>query len=117
MDSQLKTQQRRAFHRVRFPIAEQPRWMIGSTNFAVVELAETSCRLALCGHEAIDLGQTWQGMVQFADGDQIWIEGTAIRLEHEAIVVRLAKGINFKKIISLQRELHRKYPTLRELNP
>lgn len=114
MGSQFNSQHR-AFHRVRFPIAEQPRWIIGTTRFVVVDLAEASCRLARSGLEAVEPGQAWQGNLQFPNGDQIWVEGTVVRWEADAIVVRFTKGISFQKIMSLQRELHRKYPSLREL--
>jgi preprotein translocase subunit Sec61beta len=107
--------QRRAFHRVRFPSAEQPRWLVGDSSFAVIDLSETGCRLAIAGHGAIGLAQTWAGYLRFMDGEEVWVEGTPIRLDPDSIVVQLAKGIGFKKIISLQRELLRKYPALRDL--
>lgn len=107
--------QRREFHRVRFPFAEQPRWFVGDRSFAVIDLSETGCRLAIVGHVEIGLEQSWAGVLRFADGEEVWVEGTPARLDPDSIVVQLAKGISFKKIMSLQRELLRKYPTRRDL--
>lgn len=107
--------QRRAFHRVRFPSAERPRWLVGDSSFSVIDLSETGCRLALAGHIAIGLAQTWTGLLRFADGEETWVEGTPTRLDPDSIVVRFAKGISFKKIMSIQRELLRKYPARRDL--
>ena len=102
--------QRRTFHRVRFPLAAQPHWIVGDTSFAVVDLSEASCRLSRCGDDAIDLEQSLCGMLRFADGDQIWIEGKTVRQDSDGIVVKFTKGVTLKKMVALQHWLHRKYP-------
>ena len=107
--------QRRMYHRIRFPVAEQPRWIVGDASFAVVDLAEASCRLARLGDDVIDWAQPLRGDLRFADGDRVWIEGKAVRQDSVEIVVQFTKGITFKKVIALQRELLRKYPARRDL--
>lgn len=106
--------QRRAFYRVRFPLAAQPQWIVGDTSFAVVDLSEASCRLGRRGDEAIDLEQSLCGMLRFADGDQIWIEGKTVRLDSDGIVVQFTQGVTLKKMVALQHWLHRNYPARRD---
>ncbi len=107
--------QRRTYHRIRFPIAEQPRWIVGDASFAVVDLAEANCRLRWRGDTAIDWELPLSGILRFADGDQVWIEGQAVRQDSAGIVVQFTKGVTFKKVVALQRELLRKYPARRDL--
>lgn len=108
--------QRRSFHRVRFPIAEQPRWIVGNTSFTVIDLSETSCRLDLRGIGVIDDQRPISGFLRFTDGDQVWIEGNVLRREPQELIVQFTKGVSFKKLMSVQRELLRKYPALRDAN-
>lgn len=109
------TPQRRAFHRIRFPVSEQPRCFIGETSFAVVDLSETSCRLSLRHHDAISLEQSLHAILKFADGEELRIEGQATRCEGKFVVIQLSSGVTFKKIMSLQQELHRKFPASRDV--
>ncbi len=106
--------QRRTFHRVRFPLAEQPRWIAGGTRFSVVDLAEASCRLRPIGDVYVEVGQMYRGVMHFSDGDQLWVEGEVLRLEDREIIVRFTKGLSFKKLMALQRWLVQKYPALRD---
>ena len=107
--------QRRTFHRVRFPLAAQPRWIVGETSIAVVDLSETSCRLGRRGADVIDLEHSLCGMLRFADGDQVWIEGKAVRQDSAGIVVQFTKGVTLKKMVALQRWLLQSYPVRRDL--
>ena len=106
--------QRRMYHRIRFPVAEQPRWIVGDASFAVVDLAEASCRLARLSDDVIDWERPLSGILRFADGDQVWIEGQTVRQDSAGIVVQFTKGVTFKKVVALQRELLRKYPARRD---
>jgi hypothetical protein len=106
--------QRRHFFRIQFPLAEQPRWIVGESSFVVVDLAEASCRLERRGHEAFDGDQSLCGNLRFADGDQVWVEGKPFCQDSDGIVVQFSKGVSLKKITALQRELLQKYPARRE---
>lgn len=106
--------QRRTFHRVQFPLAEQPRWITGSASFSVLDLSETSCRLCRVGQNAVDAEHILRGPLKFPDGDQVWVEGEVLRLEAQEIIVHFTKGLSFKKIIGLQRWLVQKYPARRD---
>ena len=107
--------QRRMYHRIRFPVAEQPRWIVGVASFAVLDLAEASCRLVRLGDDVMDWERPLRGNLRFVDGDQVWIEGKAVRQDSAGIVVQFTKGVTFKKVIALQRELLRKYPARHDL--
>lgn len=107
--------QRRALHRVQFPIAERPQWNIGHWSFPIIDLSETSCRVVGVTDFAQSADVVWAGFLKFADGEQIWIEGTIIRHDEEAIVLRLSKGVSYRKLMSLQRDFLRRYPVRHEL--
>ena len=106
--------QRRAFHRIQFPLSERPQCLIGKTSFAVIDLSETSCRLSVLQQDAIPLEQLVRGLLKFADGEELAIEGHATRCEDDIVVMQLSSGVSFRKIIALQQVLHRKFPANRE---
>lgn len=107
--------QRRALHRVQFPIAERPHWNIGHRSFPVVDLSETSCRVECVTDVAKGADFVWTGFLKFADGEQVWIEGSMIRHDDETIVLKLSKGVSYRKLMSLQRDFLRRYPVRQQL--
>ncbi len=103
--------QRPTFHRVRFPLAAQPHWIVGDDELRSGRyLSESSCRLGWRGDDTIDLEQSLCGMLRFADGDQIWIEGKTIRQDSDGVVAQFTKGVTLETMVALQHWLRRKYP-------
>lgn len=102
--------QRRGLYRVRFPIPEQPIWCVNQTDVPVIEMSENSCRVVALSEAEIDPDSVWCGHLRFADGERVWIEGSIVRRDQESIVLRLSKGVSYRKLMSLQRDFLRRYP-------
>lgn len=105
--------QRRSYYRVEFPLIERPCWVVGDTTFVVVDLAETSCRMKRTGRCSVNFEEPMYGLLRFADGDQVWVEGNFLREADNGIVVKFTKGVALKKIVALQRSMFQRYPARR----
>lgn len=104
------TPQRRGLHRVRFPISERPIWCVNHTDVPVIEMSENSCRVVTVDDTAKDVDSVWVGHLRFADGERVWIEGIIVRRDQASIVLRLSKGVSYRKLMSLQRDFLRRFP-------
>ena len=110
----LPNPQRRALHRIRFPLAERPRCLLGTASFVVLDLSETSCRIDQHGCDSVPLESPLSGLLRFVDGDELPIEGRPIRSADKTVVIQFSTSIPLKKMIALQCDLHRRYPALRD---
>ena len=100
---------RRRFYRLRYPTKERPELVLGDQTFPVTELSEGGLRIL-----AKELPQTGvHGILRLKDGQEIGIEGSAVRQEgDEAIIVDL-KGVEFSHLVSEHRRLLLLYPDMR----
>lgn len=109
---QNSSQQRRAFFRLRFPVAELPTLDSAGQRFVVIELSEGGCRLKPFEQGSLAIGSVAEGEVHFADGKEPRLQGTVVRADRHEVAVRLARGIDLKTMVALQRQLLRKYPVV-----
>ena len=68
MDEQPRAQER-AFYRLQYPLAERPHLQVDDRSYKVSEISEEGARILLADSAGLDDGQSFEGVIQFHDGE------------------------------------------------
>jgi hypothetical protein len=107
-------EEKRSYYRLQYPRPERPTVWFQGCCYDVTEISEGGVRIRLAGGCAGRLRQTFAGVLRFNDGGTTPIVGVVLRWDDSEIVVKLAKGISLKRMLSEQIRLRKKYPMLFE---
>lgn len=105
-------EERREFHRIRYPIAERPTFSPeGKKAHSVLDIAEHGIRyLSPDGHPLPRLHDSINGVLRFRDGVRINLEGIVLRVQDQEVVLYFVREIPLNILLAEQRRLHKKYP-------
>ncbi len=78
--------------------------------YPVIDLCERGIRFLSSKEEGFEIGETVQGVVHFADGTTIQIEGKVMRVQDRHAVLHLGTPISPAKVLQEQRYLLRHFP-------
>lgn len=110
MKRQAPGQQRRQLYRIVYPLKARPRIQVGGESFAVIDLCEMGIRFLHSGTEGFKIGENVQGVVHFADGSSVEIQGSVMRVQDRQTVLHLGVPISPAKVLQEQRYLLKHFP-------
>ncbi len=110
MSESEKPEQRRAYFRLLYPEPERPQMLSKDHKHRVLEIAEGGIRIVVSRDENMQVGDTLSGDIQFHDGVAEPVSGTVLRLEADLAVVKLARGLSFRRVMAEQAYIQKKYP-------
>ncbi len=102
--------QRRELYRIVYPLKARPRLMVAGESCPVVDLCERGIRFQYLGARGFKMGETVHGVVLFADGTSLSIEGTVMRVQGKQAVLHLGTPISHAKVLQQQRYLLMHFP-------
>lgn len=104
--------QRRAFFRLPYPHTERPSLRVDDTLYPVSEISEGGLRVvALDQSEVLAQQLDVQGTLHLVDA-KVDVHGRVLRQQGEEVVLVLSEGIPLSLMVSEQRRLIQKYPSL-----
>lgn len=99
----------RGHFRLRYPPGAGPVLTADGAAREVVELSERGLRYSDGGHTAT-LAARVTGVLRFADGGTLAVEGTVVRAVGGWIALRLTRGVHLGRVLAEQRRILREYP-------
>ncbi|HRX72192.1 MAG: PilZ domain-containing protein [Candidatus Competibacteraceae bacterium] len=104
-------EERRRFHRIRYPRAERPSFFPeGKNAHPVLDVSGHGLLYACPDHQLPSLHEPIKGVLHFRRGAKIPIEGTVVRNQNQQIALYLHKEIPFNILLVEQRYLLNHYP-------
>jgi len=103
-------QERRQYHRIRFPISERPTFLIAGKPFAVIDVSARGLQYVLIEQPLPPMRETISGLLQFRRGTRLPVEGVVVRAQNDRVALHLAREIPFSILLAEQRYLHARYP-------
>jgi hypothetical protein len=97
----------RSFYRLRYPVPERPKLLVGGETYIVTELSEGGMRI-----EAKAIEKAIDGTLLLKDGTKLKVKGIFGRtVEREMVIVELT-GVSFGVLMNEQRRLLKRYLTV-----
>jgi len=109
-----KGKERRVYYRIGHPYADMPKLMVWGDEYQVIDVSEEGVNFRCDEYSGVKPGQTISATITFHDGESFDLEGKIFRIKDNEIVIKLSKGIPYKRIVQEQRYLIRKYPQPRQ---
>ena len=106
---------RREYFRLPYPEELMPILTIGGQQYLVTEISEAGLRLRCERPDEFQLGEKVEGAVTFAEGEEVTITGQFLRSCENEFVISPLKGVTFRRVVSEQRMILMRYPSLRFL--
>ncbi|MDG3087090.1 PilZ domain-containing protein [Vibrio hannami] len=103
-------EQRRQFYRLRYPRNDRPVITLMDKKYHVCEISEQGLRIVFLSHTPVAIGLTVSGNITFHDNEKILIEGDILRQDDLEVIIKLSKGVSFKRMTVEQLYLRKKYP-------
>ncbi|MFO1372471.1 MAG: PilZ domain-containing protein [Candidatus Competibacteraceae bacterium] len=104
-------QEKREYHRLRFPFAERPRLIIGKQDYEVVDCSVRGLRYASKRKPLVATGDRVEGILQFRRRTQAPIRGLVVRIQNDEIALYLPdREIPLIILLKEQRYLLDHYP-------
>jgi hypothetical protein len=100
---------RRAFFRLKYPIAERPRAMCMGGRYEISEISEGGIRISPHNLNDFILGTLVDAVLVFRDGTSQPVQGTIYRYDKGEVVIRLTKQIPASRVFTEQRFIIQKY--------
>jgi PilZ domain len=98
--------QRRNYFRLRYPInKDKPTACLGGREFEILEISEHGARILVPSGSGIFSGQSLSGSFHFYDGAIVLVRGVVSRVESDQIILKLATGVSFKRILLEQKQV------------
>jgi hypothetical protein len=86
-----------------------PVFVIDQVACAVVELSERGLRFVAVAQQP-GAGRPLAGVLRFADGTELLVEGTVSRFVAGSVAMRLTRGVSLGRMLAEQRRIIRNYP-------
>jgi len=102
--------QRRRFYRLRYPAKERPTAKLMGKKFSVCEISEQGIRILFDDILAFSPGAHVNGVIRFHDGEVVSLEGYALRLDRDELVIQLIAGPSLKRMTKEQLYIRKHYP-------
>jgi hypothetical protein len=94
--------EKRNYYRVNYPPASRPAILIAGKSYEVLNISESGLKYAHPGNDRPAAGAPLLGEIVFSD-EKLEVEGAVFRVAGDEVVVRLERGISFKRIVAEQR--------------
>ena len=97
---------RRAFHRILYPLDEQPVLRLAGETYRVRDCSERGLSFLRGGGETFAPDRPLRGRVEFRDGAAVEVSGRVVRIFADLVAVELTeRGIPRDTIVSERRRL------------
>jgi hypothetical protein len=104
-------QERRQDHRIRYPKAERPFFLLEAKSYPVIDVSARGVRYLGSGGPIPAPYSTVNGILRFRRGVQVNIEAMVLRVQNEEVVLHLLKReLPFAVLLDEQRYLLLHYP-------
>ncbi|TVR59669.1 MAG: hypothetical protein EA420_15430 [Candidatus Competibacteraceae bacterium] len=103
-------QEQRQYHRIRYPLREQPTLLWAGKSYAVIEVSARGLRYRSSGRTPPLPGSSVRGALRFRRGVQVNVEAKVMRVQDEEVALYLCDEIPFTVLMAEQRYLHSHYP-------
>src|SRR4051812_38106740 len=100
---------RREFFRLPYPVTTGATLVVDGTNYKVEEVSEGGLRI-VSGGGKFPVAAKVQGTLTLTMGLRCPVAGTVLRIEQDAVVVKLERGPSCYDVIREQRHVSRTYP-------
>ena len=112
MPDQTRTvEERREFHRIRYPIPERPSLFLqGKKAYIILDVSGRGLRYAVREAFMPRLYDPIKGILHFRRGAPVNIEGTVVRADDQEIALYLHQEIPFNILLAEQQYLRKHYP-------
>ena len=101
--------------RVRYPVADRPQFNFGGAQATVIDLSVSGFRIALPAGVLPVKGQAIRGSLKLLAGGEHKIDGTALRITRDQMVIALPSQLPFRLILGEDRYLTERYPSRRKV--
>jgi hypothetical protein len=99
----------REYFRIKYPVSQRPRLVVGTYCCEILELSEVSASVSSGGN--LDLnGGPIKAAVSFLDGTRVNTAFTVLRRQDEQIVLRFSPPLPFSIVMAEQRRLLKAFP-------
>ncbi|WP_375752488.1 PilZ domain-containing protein [Vibrio sp. HN007] len=103
-------EQRRQYYRLRYPRNDRPVITLMDKKYHVCEISEQGLRIVFLSQNPVAIGLTVSGKISFHDSETLSIEGEILRQDDLEVIIKLTKGVSFKRMTVEQLYLRKKYP-------
>ncbi len=104
---------KRNFFRVFYPLGVMPTIAIRGWEYSVREFSEQGINVASTDRWEFRVGDGISGELVFTNGESEQVMGKIIRISHDSFVIGMVQGITQKRVVSEQRKLMHRFPTVR----
>jgi hypothetical protein len=101
----------RAFFRLRYPVGGAPSFVESGLTHRVVDIGEGGFRYAPSQGPTPQVGSVVTGVIEFAEGEPLELEGIVVRVQGGEVAVHCAqRAIPLAVVLREQRYVRRHYP-------
>jgi hypothetical protein len=101
----------RRFFRLRYPIGGAPRFVTSGLTHSLVDIGEGGFRYAPGDASPPEVGSVVSGVIEFAEGEPLELEGIVVRVQGGEVAVHCAKrAIPLAVVLREQRYVRKHFP-------
>ena len=95
--------------RIDYPLSDRPTFLYQLMRFEIMDLSETGAQIKAHGFP-LQANQTYNGFVQFKDGERYPVKGSVVRVDFDkgTAALKFSLGVPYKKMVSEQLRLKKK---------